>query len=117
MFVLGLTGPTGAGKSLVASHLKTLGFEVIDADQIARAAVAPGECLDELAAAFGKQILLPDGSLNRKKLASIVFSDKNQLKRLNLITHPHIIMEIRRLLAELEKKGDRFCCARRARIV
>lgn len=108
MYVLGLTGPTGSGKSLAAARLRERGFAVIDADRVARAAVEPGPCLDALAAAFGPQILRSDGRLDRAKLAAIVFSDQNSLRTLNSITHPHIIREIRGILAQREREGAAY---------
>lgn len=105
MYVLGLTGPTGAGKSLAADRLRERGFAVVDADRVARAAMEPGPCLDAVAAAFGPRVLLPDGRLDRPKLASVVFSDQNALRMLNSVTHPHIIREIRIRLAQLGEGG------------
>lgn len=109
MFILGLTGPTGSGKSLAASRLKELGFEVLDADRVARSVVEPGTaCLRELEQAFGSEIIRDDGSLNRKALASVVFSDQNELKKLNSITHPHIIIEMQKQLEGLEAEGCKY---------
>jgi len=89
--VLGLTGGIGSGKSLVARMFADLGAEVIDADQLARDVVEPGQpALAEIAATFGRDILLPDGRLNRGKLARIVFADPAARARLNAITHPRI---------------------------
>jgi dephospho-CoA kinase len=89
--VLGLTGGIGSGKSLVAQMFGDLGAEVIDADQLARDVVEPGQpALEEIAANFGRDILLPDGRLNRGKLARIVFADPAARARLNAITHPRI---------------------------
>ena len=68
-----------------------LGADVIDADQLARAVVEPGQpALAEIATAFGQDILLPDGRLNRSKLAGIIFADAGARARLNAITHPRI---------------------------
>ena len=108
MFVLGLTGPSGAGKSLTASRLAELGFVVVDADRVAREVMVPGsECLRELQAAFGDGIRAPDGSLDRPALARIVFGDAGALRRLNGITHPHIVAAIAGRLRELERAGCR----------
>ena len=74
MLVLGLTGPTGAGKGEVAALLSTHGFPHIDGDVLSRKVTAPGEpCLDALAKAFGAGILKPDGTLDRKKLGGWFF--------------------------------------------
>ena len=91
MNVLGLTGGIGSGKSMVARMFAQLGADVIDADQLAREVVEPGQpALEEIAAAFGQEILLPDGRLNRSKLAGIIFADGGARARLNAITHPKI---------------------------
>ncbi len=104
--VVGLTGQTGAGKSTVSSLMRARGIEVIDCDQVSRDVVA-GEksCLADLALEFSISILNMDGTLNRKKLASIVFGDPQKLSRLNELIFPHIRAEIGRRIAELEKKG------------
>jgi dephospho-CoA kinase len=109
MFILGLTGQTGAGKSIAAARLKKNGFAVIDADREAKRAQSPGSpCVKELARYFGGGILLPDGGLDRKKLASIAFSDKEKLAMLNRITHPHIMAQIINKIFELKNDGVDF---------
>ena len=91
MRVLGLTGGIGSGKSVVASMFAQLGADVVDADQLAREVVEPGEpALEEIATAFGRDILLPDGRLDRGKLARIIFADPVARGKLNAITHPRI---------------------------
>jgi dephospho-CoA kinase len=91
MKLLGLTGGIGSGKSMVASMFTQLGADIIDADQLAREVVEPGQpALEEIATAFGKDILLPDGRLNRGKLARIIFADPVARGTLNAITHPRI---------------------------
>jgi dephospho-CoA kinase len=91
MKVLGLTGGIGSGKSMVASMFAQLGAAVIDADQLARDVVEPGQpALDEIATTFGRDILLPDGRLDRGKLARIIFADPVARGKLNAITHPRI---------------------------
>ena len=90
--VIGLTGQTGAGKSTAAALLRAQGLAVIDADEIARKVTRPGSfVLSALAAAFGADLILPDGSLNRPLLAQRAFSSPGQTARLNAITHPAII--------------------------
>jgi dephospho-CoA kinase len=91
MNVLGLTGGIGSGKSMVASMFAQLGADVIDADQLAREVVEPGQpALEEIATAFGRDILLPDGRLDRGKLGRIIFADPVARGTLNAITHPRI---------------------------
>lgn len=106
LFVVGLTGPTGAGKSQVASALAEYGCVIIDADALSRRAVAPGSpCLKALTAHFSNDILLPDGSLDRRRLASIAFSSTEQTAALNAIVHPEVIRMTNVLLADAQKQG------------
>ena len=93
--VIGLTGPIGAGKSTVAQRFAERGFYVVDADRVARTIVEKGSAvLPKLANAFGSEILEPDGSLNRKKLAALAFASKENTQLLNDLTHPAIISEV-----------------------
>lgn len=106
MKVIGLTGGIATGKSTVASYLREMGFLVIDADQIARELTAPGQpLLQELAAVFGPEILLPDGSLDRKKLGQMVFRDRELLRKLNALTHPPIIRTVQEKVAAARREG------------
>jgi dephospho-CoA kinase len=89
MLKVGLTGGIGAGKSEVSRRLAAYGAVLIDADAIARQVVAPGsDGLAAVVAEFGENLLRPDGSLDRERLAKLVFADKDRLARLNAITHP-----------------------------
>jgi dephospho-CoA kinase len=91
MVRIGLTGGIGAGKSMVAGRLRELGATIIDADRLAREVVEPGTPgLAGVVAAFGQQVLLPDGRLDRPALGRIVFGDAEKLSRLNAILHPLI---------------------------
>ena len=100
MRVFGITGGSGSGKSTVSAMLADMGVYIIDTDKIARQIVCRGsDCLKELCAAFGEEILLPDGSLNRKKLASVAFADKEKTELLSNITHKYIKRETERLIA------------------
>jgi len=91
MLVVGLTGGIATGKSSVSALLKASNVPVVDADVIARQVVEPGTTgLAKIEATFGKQILLPDGTLDRKKLGSIIFTDESQRKKLNAIVHPAV---------------------------
>ncbi len=87
---IGLTGLTGAGKSLAASILKNKGFHVIDGDGVGHGVTARPEILEEIKKAFGGGVIRPDGSLDRRALGNIVFSDPEKLKILNSVTHPAI---------------------------
>jgi len=103
--VLGLTGGIGSGKSMVASMFAQQGADVIDADQLAREIVEPGQpALAEIATAFGGEILFPDGRLDRGKLARIIFADPVARARLNAITHPRIQ---ERMATEMALRGSR----------
>lgn len=92
MKIIGLTGGIGSGKTSVADLLRSHGLPVIDADQLARDVVEPGQpALAELADAFGADILLADGTLNRGELAARAFASEDATQRLNDITHPRIM--------------------------
>lgn len=94
-----LTGGIGSGKSAVAGLLADRGAVVIDADAIAREVVAPGQpALREIVQRFGTQMLHPDGTLDRGRLAGVVFSDPGDLADLNAITHPRIAARSAELL-------------------
>jgi dephospho-CoA kinase len=98
--MVGLTGGIGAGKSAVADRLAELGAVVIDADRLARAAVAPGtEGLAEVVDAFGDGVLTTDGALDRQALASRVFGDDGARRRLEEIIHPRVRARTAELVA------------------
>ena len=100
-FVVGLTGPIGAGKSYVAAILKEKGLFCIDTDQVSRQVVMPGTpCLRELADEFGEDIM-ENGVLNRQKLASVAFATERGKQALNRITHPYITEETIRQIDQL----------------
>lgn len=106
MLRVGLTGSIGVGKSYVAGILSELGCHVLDADLTARAVVAPGSPgLSTVVAAFGREVLRSDGSLDRQKLASVVFSDDKKRELLNSILHPFIITKQDEQLREWEDKN------------
>jgi dephospho-CoA kinase len=102
VYLVGLTGGIGSGKSTVAARLRDLGCEVIDADQVAREVVAIGEpALAELVERFGEGILRADGELDRPALASIVFADPEARADLDRITHPRVAARIAERVAVL----------------
>jgi dephospho-CoA kinase len=91
VFLVGLTGGIGTGKSTVAADLESRGAAVIDADGIAREVVEPGgRAYDAVVDRFGTGVLRPDGRLDRQKVADIVFNHPESLASLNEITHPAI---------------------------
>ncbi len=103
---IGLTGGIASGKSTVARIFAELGVTVIDADQVARDVVGVGsDGLKSVVAAFGNDVLLADGSLDRKKLGELVFADDSKRKELNGILHPRIANESARRLADVAARG------------
>ena len=105
MLVIGLTGQSGAGKGEVCRVFSRFDKVVcLDTDKTARLVVEKGSrCLAELCECFGDEILGCDGSLDRKKLASIAFSDEDKHKRLNQITHFYIMKEIEKWLCKMKE--------------
>lgn len=102
-FVLGLTGVSGAGKSVAAEHFKKRGAFVIDADKISRDITKKGGiAVPEIEKAFPESVT--DGVIDRKKLGSIVFNDSEKLKILNKITHKYIM----KIIKELAESNDGF---------
>jgi dephospho-CoA kinase len=88
---VGLTGGLGSGKSTVASALRELGAQVIEADELGRALMEPGQAVyDQIVRTFGPQVVGADGRLNRPRLAKLAF-EENRLNELNAIVHPAVI--------------------------
>jgi dephospho-CoA kinase len=97
---VGLTGGIAAGKSAVLDRFRELGAVVIDSDEVARSVVSvTTDGLADVVAAFGADVLLPDGSLDRSRLASIVFADDEKRAILESIVHPRVRAEVRRRVA------------------
>mgnify|MGYP000551330465 CR=1 FL=1 len=106
MFVVGLTGGIGSGKSAVTRLFESLGILVIDADQVAREVVEPGEpALDKIASRFGQDALLETGSLDRRYLREVVFAEPKQRNWLEQLLHP-IIRD--RIMLKLEQSSSRY---------
>lgn len=104
IYLVGLTGPTGSGKSEVARVLADRHIPVIDADAVARQVVESGsECLRRLVEEFSEDILYEDGSLNRRQLAKRAFATPEDTALLNQITHPYIIERTKQMLMTLEQ--------------
>jgi dephospho-CoA kinase len=109
--VFGLTGGLASGKSTVAARFRAQGVPVIDADQLARAVVAPGTAgLAAVVEAFGRGVLLPDGSMDRAAVAAIVFGDPDKRRRLNAIVHPRVGAASAEKVAALESQGVELAC-------
>ena len=103
MYVIGLTGGIGSGKSTVAEMLSRKGAKLLSADAVGHEVYEPGRpAYQEIVDAFGRNVLGPDGRIDRKRLGPIVFSDPEQLRRLNAITHPRM-KELMREKLEAER--------------
>jgi len=107
--VIGLTGGIASGKSTVSMLLKSRGAVIIDADEISREILAPEKpAWHAVVKHFGREIL-PDGkNIDRKKLGRMVFSDKAMLEKLNSITHPAIVREIKCRLDYCRQKKEKI---------
>ena len=118
MHLFGLTGGIASGKSAVAARLRSRGVPIIDADALARDAVAVGSAgLDEVVQAFGAEVLTADGALDRKKVASLVFTDEAKRRVLNGIIHPRVTMLTMEHAARLRDAGEPLGCYEAALIV
>ncbi len=107
MHLVGLTGGIGSGKSTVARLLAERGAIVVDADQVAREVVEPGEpALDEIAERFGADVIDPQGRLDRAAVAAIVFGDAEARRDLEAITHPRIAEGVAARIAEAQAAED-----------
>ena len=107
MKILGVTGGSGTGKTVVCRILKEQGGKIIDADVVSKKLQQQGQPVyDAIVAHFGKDIVEADGELNRKVLGSIVFNDKKELQALNDIVHKHVAVEIKRRVEGYREQGD-----------
>lgn len=112
MFIIGITGPSGAGKGTLTSYFKRFGMLAIDTDSVYHKLLTPpSECLDEITANFGSNVLMTDGSLNRKALANIVFQKGNadKLAILNKITHKYVIGKVHDIIRSYKLIGIDKC--------
>ena len=106
MFVIGLTGGIGSGKSAVTALLGELGAAVVDADKVGHQAYQPHtETWQAVVDAFGRDILQPNEEVDRRKLGAIVFSDPKELARLNSIMHPRMYTMLEVQLNEMRESG------------
>jgi len=106
MLKVGITGGIGCGKSEVCRMLEKLGIPIIHADAVAKMLADENELIRrELKQAFGDDIYLIDGGLDRKKVASIIFSDEAAKQRINRIIHPHVLEYQKNALLKLEQSG------------
>lgn len=105
--IIGVTGPTGSGKSTITAYLKGKGCYIIDADRLGRQALQKGsDCLVQTCVAFGDDILNADGTLNRQLLAKKAFSTPENTQRLNNITHPWICMQVIKIIDDIRKSAS-----------
>ena len=104
--LVGLTGNISTGKSTVSRMLAHLGCKIIDADQLAREVVMPGQPAHAaIVAEFGREVLQDDGYLDRKKLGALVFAQPERRRRLEAITHPAVRTRFQRILAVYEEEA------------
>ena len=116
--LIGLIGPIGCGKSTVAGWLAARGVVVIDADQLTRELMAPGTPVTAAVfARFGEQFRLPDGSLDRRALGRLVFSDPESLAALESIVHPAINELLERIVRETGDHGPRAMALEAVKLV
>ena len=106
MRIIGLTGSSGSGKSLIAKYFGEHGCAIIDADLVSHTVTNSNtSCQQDLSLAFGEDLIRPDGTLDRVRLAAIVFSDQEKLETLNKIVLPYILEEIGKRISELKQAG------------
>ena len=107
--IIGLTGQTGAGKSTLSGMFAERSVAVINADAVARDTMEHSKsCLMDLVLAFSTEVIHPDATLNREKLAEICFSDRKKLRRLNEVTYPYIIEAIAHKIEQARARGGRM---------
>ncbi len=110
--VIGITGPIGSGKSVVADWFRKNGAEVIDVDKLAHVFLEPTQStFEEIISAFGDEILDEQGFIDRKKLGAIVFGSEKRLDRLNRIVHPPLVEELRHRIREAREGPADFLLA------
>lgn len=108
MFIIGITGGIGSGKSTVAELCRQAGFTVLDADGISReVTMAGGAALPEIIDVFGPSVLNSKGALDRERMARSVFSDKRRLDQLSAIIHKHVIEQIIERAEKLKKSKEK----------
>jgi dephospho-CoA kinase len=103
MIIVGLTGSVGTGKSTVTKFFRELGAYIIDWDELAREVIRPHlKAWEKIVEYFGKDFLNEDLTINRQKLAEVVFSDKEKVAKLNQIVHPEVFKEDERITNEIK---------------
>ncbi|MGI6580067.1 MAG: dephospho-CoA kinase [Saccharofermentanales bacterium] len=108
MFVIGITGGIGTGKSTIASLCREAGLAVLDADKISHSVtISDGIAIPEIIERFGQEYINTDGSLNRVKMSELVFENKKALDALSLIVHKHTMKQMGKYLDDLENSGEK----------
>lgn len=108
MFIVGVTGGIGSGKSTVSKYLEDKGLKVLDADKISGdVTAAGGSAVPEVAEVFGPNSIDEDGAMNRKYISDIVFHDRMKLDLLSSIVHKHVFVEMERMIAEETEKNTK----------
>lgn len=106
---IGLSGGLASGKSTVSTILRQRGYQVVDADQVARDVLQKGTIgLRKIVETFGSELLGSNGELNRDKMAELVFSSKEELKKLEMIVHPLVQEKVRNIRKSLEEKNEKI---------
>jgi dephospho-CoA kinase len=107
MLWIGITGSMGSGKTTVSDSLRRMGYAVLDADSVVRTVLRPGgEAETEVLKEFGPSVRAPDGTLDRRALGRVVFSEPAKLEKLEWIIHPRVRAEVARLRAECASRGE-----------
>jgi len=107
MIVLGIAGPLASGKSTVLEMLEELGAATLQADDVSRELLQPGQpVFEQVRAAFGEEYLTPEGDLQRKKLAELIFADPQARQRLNRIMHPPMVERLREMASDYRQAAN-----------
>lgn len=109
MKIIGITGPSGSGKSILGNFLADRGIPVINADELYHSLlIPPSRCLDKIRYSFGDEVFNSDGTLNRPALSHVVFADKSKLELLNSSVLSIVIEEAEKLIAEFARSGKKI---------
>lgn len=109
MKIIGITGPSGSGKSILGNFLANRGIPVINADELYHSLlIPPSRCLDKIRESFGDEVFNSDGTLNRPALSHVVFADKSKLELLNSSVLSIVIEEAEKLIAEFARSGKKI---------
>ena len=105
MKVIGLTGGIGSGKSTVSQYLAELGAPIVDADKVGHEALKRSDVKQEIVVSFGREVLGPDGEIDRKKLGPVVFGNPEALAKLNNIMHKRMRLMMEDRIAQYRREG------------